>query len=134
MSKKILVSLLGMFAVTGCATIMEGSDQNINVQTLGCDDAIVTCMVSNDDSAATVRPPGTVNVEKSKKPLTVQCENKDRTVTGRIMVDSGYESMNAGNLLLGGVIGVGVDAATGAMWEYPSSVVVPLQCDEEESD
>ena len=37
--------------------------------------------------------------------------------------------MNAGNLLLGGVIGVGVDAATGAMWEYPS-VVVPLQCDE----
>ena len=31
--------------------------------------------------------------------------------------------------LLGGVIGVGVDAATGAMNEYPNSFAVPMQRD-----
>ena len=36
--------------------------------------------------------------------------------------------MNAGNLLVGGIIGIGVDAATGAMWKYPSSVNVGMTC------
>ena len=127
-----LLLALSVFALllSGCATVMEGSDQNINIQTLNCDDAVVTCMVSNDDTAATVRPPGSVNVEKSSKPITVECANKDKSVTGRVLVDSGYETMGLGNLLAGGIIGVGVDAATGAMWEYPSSVIVPLQCEE----
>jgi hypothetical protein len=113
---------------------MEGSDQNINIQTLNCDDAVVTCMVTNDDTAATVRPPGSVNVEKSSKPITVECANKDKSVTGRVLVDSGYETMGLGNIIAGGIIGVGVDAATGAMWEYPSSVIVPLQCEENSED
>ena len=133
MSKKVLISLLAMFAVSGCATIMEGSDQNINVQTLGCDDAIVTCMVTNDDQ----RQQATGHRQRSKKqkPLTVQCENKDRSVTGRIMVDSGYETMNAGQtcywvvLLVSALMLPRVQCGS-----TRSSVVVPLQCDEEESD
>jgi hypothetical protein len=127
----LLISSIFFLLLSGCATVMEGSDQNINIQTLNCDDAVVTCLVSNDDTAATVRPPGTVNVGKSSKPITVECANKDKSVTGRVLVDSGYETMGLGNILLGGIVGVGVDAATGAMWEYPSAVVVPLQCDED---
>ena len=48
--------------------------------------------------------------------------------TGSLMVESGYDAMNMGNLLLGGIIGLGVDAATGAMWHYPSAVIIPLSC------
>lgn len=131
MRNTLLVLSCLLLSLSGCATVMEGGDQNINIQTLNCDDAVVTCMVSNDDTAATVRPPGSVNVEKSNKPITVECANKDKSVTGRVLVDSGYETMGLGNILAGGIIGVGVDAATGAMWVYPSSVIVPLQCDQD---
>jgi hypothetical protein len=31
-----------------------------------------------------------------------------------------------GNIIAGGIIGVGVDAATGAMNEYPKSIEVPM--------
>ena len=36
------------------------------------------------------------------------------------------EAMTAGNILFGGVIGLGVDAATGAMHRYDENITVPL--------
>ena len=47
---------------------------------------------------------------------------------GSTIVESNYEAMNAGNILIGGFIGIGVDAATGAMWKYPTAIVVPMSC------
>ncbi len=122
-----LVGILGL--VTGCASVMEGSDQVINVNTTGCEDSgTFICSVVNSDSSSVITVPASVSVEKSRGPLTVTCNNKAKTATGTLIVDSGYEAMNAGNLLVGGIIGIGVDAATGAMWKYPSSVIVPMKC------
>jgi hypothetical protein len=121
------MGILGL--VTGCASVMEGSDQVININTTGCEDSgTFICTVVNSDSSSVITAPASVSVEKSRGPLTVACNNKAKTATGSVIVDSGYEAMNAGNLLIGGIIGVGVDAATGAMWKYPASVVVPMKC------
>jgi len=128
------LGLGGLMLGTGCATIMEGSDQAINVNTVNCEEyGAVICNLSNKDGASTINVPATANVEKSKGPLTVRCESKQRDdrgpkATGQKVIDSQYEAMNAGNILVGGIIGVGVDAATGAMWKYPSTVVVPMRC------
>ena len=122
-----LVGILGL--VTGCASVIEGSDQVINVNTTGCEDSgAFICSVVNSDSSSVITVPASVSVEKSRGPLTVTCNNKAKTAAGTLIVDSGYEAMNAGNLLVGGIIGIGVDAATGAMWKYPSSVIVPMKC------
>ena len=118
-----------LLLVTGCASIMEGGDQIVNVQTTGCEEyGTVQCTVVNDDGSSVLTAPASVSVEKDKDALTVSCESNDGKAKGVQIVESSYEAMNAGNLLLGGVIGVGVDAATGAMWKYPSSIIVPMRC------
>ena len=66
--------------------------------------------------------------------MKVECADKEKSVSGRVLVDAGYDSTNLGNILIGGLIGVGIDAATGAMWEYPNTVIVPLQCEEVSED
>jgi phosphoketolase len=39
---------------------------------------------------------------------------------------SGIEGMAAGNIIAGGVIGLGVDVATGAMNKYPDELTVAM--------
>ena len=135
---KRLVGVLGFFVLavtTGCATVMEGSDQAVNVNTVNCEEyGAIICTLSNKDGASTITAPATANVEKTAGALTVSCESRERNAsggkaTGQSIVDSSYEAMSFGNILAGGFIGVGVDAATGAMWKYPSTVVVPMRCD-----
>jgi hypothetical protein len=43
-------------------------------------------------------------------------------------VSSSTKAMAFGNILLGGVIGAAVDMGTGAAYDYPSVIVVPLDC------
>ena len=126
----LLVALL----VSGCASVIEGGDQVINVSVAGCEDHVdVTCTVTNDEGTSKLIPPASVSVDKDKDELTVMCESKDGGARGEFTVESTYEAWNAGNILLGGVIGIGVDAATGAMWKYPDTIVVPMKCPPEDS-
>lgn len=132
MFMKLSAAVLLLF-VAGCASIMEGGDQIVNVQTTGCEDyGAIQCTVVNDDGSSILTAPASVNVEKDKDALTISCQSKDGMAQGEKIVESSYEAMNAGNLLLGGIIGVGVDAATGAMWKYPSSIIVPMRCPSKE--
>lgn len=125
------VSLLAMVAATGCASVIEGGDQTINVSTTGCEEhGVIQCSAVNDDGSSQLTAPASVSVDKDMDDLTISCRSKDKVAHGEVIVESTYEAWNAGNILLGGVIGVGVDAATGAMWNYPSSVIVPMKCPE----
>jgi hypothetical protein len=45
---------------------------------------------------------------------------------GTAIIPSNIEGMTAGNLLFGGVIGIGVDAASGAMNKYPPQTDVVM--------
>jgi hypothetical protein len=119
--------MFGLMA--GCASVMEGSDQVININTTGCEEfEPMRCNVVNSEGSSTLTAPSSVSVEKARGDMTISCESRDGAATGRKIVSSNYEAMNAGNILLGGFIGVGVDAATGAMWKYPSSVNVRMTC------
>ena len=124
-----LTAVLAPILLSGCASVMEGSDQGININTTGCEDSgVIICSVRNSEGASTITAPASVSVEKARGPLTVSCESRDRSASGSMIVESNYEAMNAGNILIGGFIGIGVDAATGAMWKYPTAIVVPMSC------
>ena len=130
---KKLINILSLtfllVLTTGCASIMEGSDHVININTTGCEDSgVKICTVVNSQSSSVITAPASTSVEKARGALTVTCVSRDKSASGSLVIDSSYEAMNAGNLLLGGIIGLGVDAATGAMWKYPSAVVVPMKC------
>jgi len=126
-----LLSVIFIFGLmSGCASVMEGSDQVININTTGCEEfEPMRCNVVNSEGSSTLTAPSSVSVEKARGAMTISCTSRDRSsATGNLVVDSSYEAMNAGNILAGGIIGIGVDAATGAMWKYPSTVVVPMSC------
>ena len=125
-----MVMILTVFLfMSGCASVMEGNDQSINVNTTGCEHLEpMRCSVTNSEGSSVLTAPASVSVEKARGDMTISCESRDGSATGQKVIESNYEAMNAGNILIGGIIGIGVDAATGAMWTYPSSVNVQMTC------
>jgi hypothetical protein len=76
----------------------------------------------------TVTTPATLTLEKSQHSITVTCR-KTCFQDGVGVITSNSEGMTVGSILVGGVVGLGVDAATGAMNKYAdrtSIVMVPL--------
>ena len=66
-----------------------------------------------------------MTLEKSKDNVSVIC-SKDGHFDGASVLSSTFQDMTFGNILIGGFVGLGVDAASGAMNEYPDSVMVVL--------
>ena len=114
----LLLSLAAM--LPGCATLVEGSNQNLTVST---SPAGAQCAV---DWASTrlgmINPtPGSLRIDKSKNDLTVTCE-KEGFRTAIVSQTASFGGTTFGNILLGGGVGFIVDAASGANYTYPSKV------------
>ncbi len=110
--------------MVGCASIVEGTDQNVTIIT---EPTGAKCELQRDGGViATANPtPTSVLVDKSKDDISVIC-TKEGHFDGATVVESAFQGMTFGNIIFGGIIGVGVDAASGAMSEYPATVTVVL--------
>jgi len=121
------IALIACAALLGaCATITKGTSQVVAVDTPGVPGA--TCTIQTQSGPQVVVTPASVNLSKGSNALPIQC-TKECYVTGSSIIPSGTEAMAAGNVLLGGVIGLGVDAASGAMNKYPDIVTVAMMPD-----
>jgi hypothetical protein len=114
------------FLLTGCATITKGTTQTVAIDTPGVPGA--TCTIATQNGPKMVGTPGTVVLDKGSMALPIQC-TKECYLMGSSVIPSGTEAMAAGNIIFGGVIGLGVDAASGAMNKYPDVVTVPMMPD-----
>jgi hypothetical protein len=81
------------------------------------------CQLTNDKGTWFVATPGTVSVHRSYSDLTSIC-NKEGFQPANTVTPSGTKGMAFGNILFGGIIGGGVDAATGAAYDYPPLISV----------
>ena len=109
---------------TACASITTGTTQAVTVQT---EPPGAMCLVSrNGETLGIVNPtPGSLNVSKSSQAMTVRCERPGSQVA-LTTVPSSMQAMTAGNILFGGIIGLGIDAASGAMNQYPPNISLAL--------
>ena len=73
----------------------------------------------------TVQPPANIILPKSKHNVAVTCQAQCYA-KGVGTLASHTEMMTAGNVLFGGLIGLGVDAASGAMNKYDPGVEVVM--------
>lgn len=115
------------FASYGCATIVSGSSQSLTVTTeKGVEDA--SCELTDAKGGKWYVPstPGFVTVRKGDGPMTAICK-KDGYRVGKAMVDETLAGATLGNVLLGGGIGILVDATSGAAQEYPNEVIVWME-------
>jgi hypothetical protein len=108
----------------GCATITKGTTQPLTVST---DPPGAKCVLNRGGmQIGVVDPtPGTVEIGKIHRPIAVDCK-KGGYEDASERVQSRFQTMALGNILLGGIIGFGVDAMSGAMYEYPSGVTLAL--------
>jgi hypothetical protein len=110
--------------LSGCASIVGGTTQTISVNT---NPPAATCQVNQG-----IRPVGSVSstpggftVKKTRDDLQLICKKEGYQDSSHI-ITSDLEPWVFGNVVLGGIIGLGVDWATGAWNRYDEAVNMSL--------
>jgi len=121
--KKVLVTLSAFtLALTGCASITQGTNQVIS---FSIDPTEAKCSVVNKDGATLGTVTGRSNllqVSKGASDLVVNCQADGYEQKTTRIVSS---TQAAG--VIGVVIDFGiVDMLTGAMWKYPDHVSIAM--------
>lgn len=113
---------LALLTVAACASVADGVSQNITVTT---DPEGAKCdLVREGKSIGIVNPtPGTINVDKDADDITITCERDEHLATNTT-ITSKFTGATFGNIILGGGIGILIDAASGANNRYPERVDV----------
>ena len=119
------LAILAAGSVSACSSITEGTHQAINLQTspAGADCKLTRHGEFVGEVAST---PGSIDVDKTKYDLAITCSKdgyQPKTVTNK----SDVASATVGNALIGGLIGWGIDSATGADNKYDGTVSMVLE-------
>jgi len=69
--------------------------------------------------------PGSIRLDKSKNDLSVTC-SKEGFQTATVAHAPSFGGATFGNIIAGGVIGVVVDAASGANYTYPDDIRIEM--------
>lgn len=109
---------------SGCATVVKGKSQTLTVTT---DPEGATCTMSRKGEViGAINPtPGSLQVDKSSMDLELNCRKQGYLDT-ESRIDATVQGWTFGNIILGGIIGVVVDAGSGAMHEYRSTIEIKL--------
>jgi hypothetical protein len=102
----------------GCSTIIEGTSQEIYVNT---NPAGASCKLMREGrQIATITPtPGAAFVQKTKYDIMVVCD-REGFEQATYLNHSGAAGATFGNIILGGGIGWAVDSASGSDNKYDS--------------
>lgn len=119
-----ILALISYFLLTGCSTIIAGRTQTITIQTnppgAACE------FTQNGKIIGSVNPtPGALMVTKTKHDISVLCK-KDGYQETTDYLESGTEGATFANIIAGGVIGWGIDSASGADNKYPEVRTIAL--------
>jgi hypothetical protein len=129
--KKLTIPVLCLVTLSACSSIIEGTSQEIAINTnpSGAD-----CSIEREGmSIGRVNPtPGATTIQKTKHDITIRC-NKDGYEEATYLNHSGAAGATFGNILAGGVIGWGIDSASGADNKYESPVNITLSAQEKPS-
>jgi hypothetical protein len=111
-------------ALSGCGTIIQGTHEDIAVSTTP--DGAQCDLTRKGEHLATINAtPSKVTVRKTKDDILLTC-NKVGYQNSSQYLHSGMAAGTFGNIIAGGVVGWGIDSATGADNEYPDAVNVQL--------
>lgn len=118
--------LVGMVVLSGwmagCASITHGTEQNVKLETRTEAGEVVTqadCQMSNDKGTASAPSGVETKVRRSGGNLMVRCTHPNHPAAVGQAISRANVGM-VGNIMIGGLIGVAVDAGTGGGFSYPS--------------
>lgn len=123
--RTMIFGVIALGILPGCASIVTGHNQPVSVQAPACEGA--SCTLTNSKGTWYVKAPGSVTVRRAYGDMIVSCE-KEGVPAAITTVASTTKAMAFGNIIFGGLIGVGVDVGTGAAYDYPDVITNPLAC------
>ena len=116
----IIMLVIMLPLISSCATITTGRHQKIPIRSHP-DGATAAC------GNQTTITPGELTLLRGEGPYTVKIK-KDGYWEETVILKKTLCGSTAGNVLIGGIIGVGVDAATGAIYKLvPEEIDVTLK-------
>jgi len=124
-SFKLLLNTVVAVCLAGCATIVEGTSQNIAVATSPPGSY---CAFHRDGKtiATLSQTPGEVTVNKTKDDILLTCAAPGYEPASQYL-HSGISMGVYGNIIAGGLTGWGIDSAMGADNEYPTTISLNMQ-------
>lgn len=120
-----LAMLAGLaLGCAACATVVGGSTQDVFVDS---EPAGAYCKVDRQGAVVgLINPtPGKVALSRSSQSAVVSCTLPGYEQSNEVLVAS-FTGATVGNLLLGGLVGIAIDAASGANNRYPDRVLVVM--------
>lgn len=119
---RVLTAMACLALQAGCATLTTGSSQTL---TIVSDPPGAACVLQRDGGViGAVNPtPGSILISKSHSEVRVQC-TRDGYLKAEQSVGAAFQAATLGNVLLGGLIGIVVDAASGASASYEPQLLV----------
>lgn len=106
---RLWMSVVGLLLLSGCASVLHGDTQHVHVSVL-CKDRVVpaACAAQNAKGLWHFHTPASVEVRKDMTALKMSCKAPFFSeITAE--VPSHVNMSLAGNLLVGGLVGAGVD-------------------------
>lgn len=124
MLKRLAAIAVLCLGLPACATITTGTSHNLTILTTPPGAA---CEIRRGgEVVGAVNPtPGSVRISKSGREMQITC-NRAGMEQAQLAVAPGFQAATLGNILLGGLVGIVVDGATGAAATYPSSVTLAM--------
>jgi hypothetical protein len=125
-------ALLPVLLLAGCATMFSGTSQKLTVTTVppgaGC-----TLLRDGFPIGTIIATPGTLEVAKGSGHLKITCA-KAGYLDAVVTAVSHYNTSTLWNGAGFGIIGLGVDAGTGAMYHYVPEVTIQMIAEEFDSE
>ena len=124
MKIKTVVAALACMAVGACSSIVEGTHQEISINT---NPAGANCSLNRQgvEIGRVAATPGIARIEKTKYDITIVCD-KDGYQQVSQNDHSGAAAATFGNIIAGGGIGWIIDSASGSDNKYDSPVNITL--------
>jgi hypothetical protein len=122
MMLRLWMSVITLLILSGCASVLHGDVQQVQVTVLCKDRPLpAACAAQNAKGTWHFQAPAVIEVNKDLTSLQIACKSlyfPEITAT----VPSRLNLSVAGNLLVGGLVGIGVDVYRGAGFAYNPDV------------
>lgn len=128
---KIHNSVCILLFLSACSTIIDGRSQQITINT-NPSGANCNILRNGEKIASVIDTPGSAYIEKTKHDIKIECK-KPKYQVATYLNHSGTAGATWGNIVAGGLVGWGVDSATGSDNKYESPVNITLVPEEKTS-
>ncbi len=120
--------ILSIFLLSGCASMLQGTNQNITVSTVNDKSSDRTkCNIKNEEGSWQVSPNAAVSIRRDGNNMDIQCENEKQIGTSNIepKFDGGYLALDL--VIDACIISCVIDGISNSFYEYPQSAIVSMK-------